>query len=91
MSLTDIMFPSFGRAKRSVMFLARRQGTVALHTGLTDEGWGRTVIYSDDLGVGLGPMLGNCVGQRCMKNKELEVELFIDSANSVWDSLLSGL
>ncbi|GBP10665.1 hypothetical protein EVAR_6234_1 [Eumeta japonica] len=40
------------------------QGTVALHTGLTDEGWGRTVIYSDDLGVGLGPMLGNCVGQR---------------------------
>ncbi|GBP27658.1 hypothetical protein EVAR_12702_1 [Eumeta japonica] len=43
----------------------------ALHTGLADEG---TVIYLDDLGVGLEPMLG-------MKTKELGVELFMDSAN----------
>ncbi|GBP58923.1 hypothetical protein EVAR_46985_1 [Eumeta japonica] len=94
------------------------KGPVALHTGLTDEGRRRTVIYADDLDVGLGPVLGNCAGHRvlniCMpgasykqslvlivtaarldleavlecganiqgiKNKELEVELFMHSAN----------
>ncbi|GBP03658.1 hypothetical protein EVAR_2411_1 [Eumeta japonica] len=41
-------------------------GTVVLHTGLTDEGRGRTEIYSEDLGVGLGPMLGNYVGNRVL-------------------------
>ncbi|GBP40268.1 hypothetical protein EVAR_83958_1 [Eumeta japonica] len=40
------------------------KGTVALHTGLTDEGRGRTVVYSNDLDVGLGLMLGNCVGHQ---------------------------
>ncbi|GBP51439.1 hypothetical protein EVAR_37275_1 [Eumeta japonica] len=42
------------------------QGTVALHTSLTDGSRGRTVIYSDDLGVGLGPVLGICVGHRVL-------------------------
>ncbi|GBP59891.1 hypothetical protein EVAR_44567_1 [Eumeta japonica] len=41
-------------------------GTAALHAGLTDDGRGRTVIYSDGLGGGLGPMLGNCVGHRVL-------------------------
>ncbi|GBP80763.1 Uncharacterized protein K02A2.6 [Eumeta japonica] len=47
-------------------FSSLTQGTVALHIGLTGEGRGRTVIYSDDLGVGLGVMLGNCEGQRVL-------------------------
>ncbi|GBP82862.1 hypothetical protein EVAR_55413_1 [Eumeta japonica] len=40
------------------------EGAVTLHTDLTDEGRGRTMIYSDDLDVGLGPMLDNCVDHR---------------------------
>ncbi|GBP47257.1 hypothetical protein EVAR_20262_1 [Eumeta japonica] len=61
-----------------------KKWTVTFHADLTDEGWGRTVIYSDDLGVGLGPMSGNYVGYRNiegMKNKKLDVELFMNSAN----------
>ncbi|GBP43501.1 hypothetical protein EVAR_30458_1 [Eumeta japonica] len=42
------------------------QGIVALHTGLTDESRGRTVIYSNELGDRLGPMLGNCVDHRVL-------------------------
>ncbi|GBP14600.1 hypothetical protein EVAR_93474_1 [Eumeta japonica] len=42
------------------------QRAIALHIGLTVEGRGRTVIYSDDLGVGLGPVLGNCGGHRIL-------------------------
>ncbi|GBP78247.1 hypothetical protein EVAR_66277_1 [Eumeta japonica] len=64
------------RSKRSLKAL----GTIALHTGLTDEGWGTTVIYSDDLGVGLD-MLGNRVGHQAMNNKEVEIELFMDRLN----------
>ncbi|GBP84408.1 hypothetical protein EVAR_47795_1 [Eumeta japonica] len=46
--------------------LQREEGTVALRTSLTNEGGGRTIIHSNDLGVGLGPMLGNCVGHRVL-------------------------
>ncbi|GBP42465.1 hypothetical protein EVAR_29268_1 [Eumeta japonica] len=69
------------------------QGTVALQTGLTDEGRGE----NGDLFGRFGCRTGAHVGQLCgywisvwlepytnikgMKNKELEVELFMDSAN----------
>ncbi|GBP03711.1 hypothetical protein EVAR_73078_1 [Eumeta japonica] len=64
------------------------QKIIALHTGLSDEGWERTVIYSDDLGVGLGFMLRSCVGHWLLNicvseysGHEKELELFMDSAN----------
>ncbi|GBP91399.1 hypothetical protein EVAR_67288_1 [Eumeta japonica] len=53
---------------------APAQGTVALRTDLTDEGRGRTVIYSGDLGVGLGPMLGNCAFD-CVNHETLILKL----------------
>ncbi|GBP28864.1 hypothetical protein EVAR_24540_1 [Eumeta japonica] len=56
------------------------EGSVALHTGLPDEDRGRTVIYSDDLGVGLGPMLGNWVGHRLV---EKNFDVWEDSWNAI--------
>ncbi|GBP12998.1 hypothetical protein EVAR_79331_1 [Eumeta japonica] len=70
-------------APNPCLSLNYNKGTVALHIGLTDEGRGRTVIYSDHMRVGLGPMLGNSVGHQNiqgMKNKELEVS---DSSFSI--------
>ncbi|GBP96861.1 hypothetical protein EVAR_81365_1, partial [Eumeta japonica] len=48
------------------LLLPTLQGTVALHTGLTDEDRGRKVIYSDYPSVGSGPMFGNSVGHRVL-------------------------
>ncbi|GBP00951.1 hypothetical protein EVAR_2258_1 [Eumeta japonica] len=60
--------------------------TSALHTVINYEN--ETVIYSDELGIGLGPMLSGYMNHRVtnicmpgMQNKELEIELFMSYAN----------